>query len=170
MIIISLGSNLPSKFGDRFYNIEMAISFLTKYNIKVIKKSSFYETPSYPDQNNPKFINMCISITTNLTPVDLLSVLIFIEEKLERKRNKKNDPRTCDMDIIDFNNQIINVKYKKFNLQIPHNKLEFRNFVLVPLNEILPNWIHPKTKEHIGSLLKKLNDVDKNSILKIKKY
>ena len=54
--------------------------------------------------------------------------------------------------------------------RLSHEKLEFRNFVLVPLNEILPNWIHPKTKEHIGSLLKKLNDVDKTSILKIKKY
>ena len=112
---------------------------------------------------------MCISITTNLTPVDLLSVLIFIEEKLERKRNKKNDPRTCDMDIIDFNNQIINVKYKKFNLQIPHNKLEFRNFVLFPLKEICPEWKHPKSKVFVSALIEKLSSVDRNSILMVKK-
>ena len=169
MIIISLGSNLPSRFGDRFTNIELAISFLEKNGIQIVKKSSFYETPSYPDQNNPKFINMCISVKTNLPPVDLLSVLIFIEEKLERKRDKKNDPRTCDMDIIDFNSKIINVKYKDFNLEIPHNRLEFRNFVLFPLKEICPKWKHPKSKVSVRALIEKLSTDDRNSILMVNK-
>ena len=102
MIILSLGSNLPSHFGNRFDNLKFAMYLLESYGIEIDKKSSFYETPSYPNKNNPKFVNMVISIKTNLSPVDLISVLIHIEEKLGRRRNKKNDPRTCDIDIIDY--------------------------------------------------------------------
>ena len=98
-----------------------------------------------------------------------MSVLIFIEEKLERKRAKKNDPRTCDIDIIDYNKQIIDFKYRNLNLTLPHEKLVNRNFVLIPLYEILPEWQHPKTKDSIDVLINKLSSEDKNSILKINK-
>ena len=169
MIFLGLGSNLPSKHGGRFTNINLAISYLEGYGIKVIKKSSFYETPSYPNKKNPKFINAVILIETILSPTDLMSVLIFIEEKLERKRGKKNDPRTCDIDIIDYNNQILNLKYNKLDLAVPHKDLTSRNFILFPLQEIAPTWKHPKTKEIISVLLQKLSEEEKNSILKIDK-
>ena len=169
MIFLGLGSNLPSKYGDKFANINLAISFLKACGIKVIKRSSFYKTPSYPDRENPKFINIVILVETNLPPVDLMSVLVFIEEKLERKRFKKNDPRTCDIDIIDYNNQILNLKYNNFDLAVPHKELTSRNFVLFPLQEISPKWKHPKTKETINYLIQKLNEEDKNSILKMNK-
>ena len=169
MTILGLGSNLSSSFGDRFINIEIAISYLEKYEIKVIKKSSYYETPSYPNKENPKFINIIIEVKTNLNPTDLASVLIFIEEMLQRKRDKKNDPRTCDIDIIDYNNQIINFKYKNLDFVVPHKKLIYRNFVLFPLQEVSPQWIHPKTNDPINLLIDNLSLEDKNSILKIKK-
>ena len=169
MIFLGLGSNLPSTYGDRFANINLAISYLEGYGIKVIKKSSFYETPSYPNNENPKFINAIILVETTLPPVDLMSVLIFIEKKLERKRGKKNDPRTCDIDIIDYNSQILNLRYNNLDLTVPHKELTSRNFILFPLQEISPTWKHPKTKEIISVLLQKLNDEDKNSILKIVK-
>ena len=169
MFLLGLGSNLSSSFGDRFKNLNLAASFLEAYNIKIIKRSSFYETPSYPDIKNPKFINIVVEVHTSLPPEDLASVLIFIEEKLERKRYKKNDPRTCDMDIIDFNNKILNFKYKDIDLEIPHKNLEFRNFVLFPLQEISPQWKHPITKEIISSLITKLPQTEVKSILKIKK-
>ena len=167
MIFLGLGSNLPSKYGDRFTNINLAISFLEGYGIKVIKKSSFYETPSYPNNENPKFINVIILVETTLPPVDLMSVLIFIEKKLERKRGKKNDPRTCDIDIIDYNSQILNLRYNNLELTVPHKELTSRNFILFPLQEISPTWKHPKTKEIVSVLLQKLSEEDKNSILKI---
>ncbi len=169
MIILGLGSNLSSSFGNRFKNIEIAISYLDKHEIKVIKKSSFYETPSYPNKSNPKFINIIIEVKTDLNPTDLASVLIFIEEILQRKRCEKNDPRTCDIDIIDYNNQIINFKYKNLDFVVPHRKLIYRNFVLFPLQEILPEWKHPKTKDNIGFLIERLSNEDKKSILKINK-
>ena len=169
MIFLALGSNLSSSFGDRFANINLAMSYLKDYGIQIINKSNFYETYSYPNKKNPKFINIVISIETHLPPIDLMSVLLFIEEKLERKRNKKNDPRTCDIDIIDYNSQIINFKYKDSSFIVPHKKLIYRNFILYPLQEILPDWKHPKTKELISVLIEKLSKEDKNSILKIKK-
>ena len=169
MIILSLGSNLPSHFGNRFDNLKFAMSFLEGYGILIDKKSSFYETPSYPNKKNPKFINIVISVKTNLPPEDLMSVLIHIEEKLERRRNKKNDPRTCDIDIIDFNNKTLKFKYKNFDLIIPHKELKSRNFVLFPLQEIYPNWKHPKTREIISALIQNLPEEGRKSILKIKK-
>ena len=95
--------------------------------------------------------------------------MISIEEKLERKRNYKNEPRTCDIDIIDYKGQIIDFKYKDLNFKVPHVNLVYRNFVLIPLKEILPDWKHPKTKEPIDLIIEKLSQVDKKSILKIKK-
>ena len=66
MFLLGLGSNKSSSFGDRFENLNLAVSYLESYKIKIIKRSSFYETPSYPDRKNPKFINIVIEISTNL--------------------------------------------------------------------------------------------------------
>ena len=162
---LSIGSNL----GNRKKNIELAKFKLEKNSIKIIKISNNYETLSYPNKKNPKFINIVIEVDTHLPPADLASVLIFIEEKLERKRGKKNDPRTCDIDIIDYNNQVMDFKYLDYTFTVPHTKLTHRNFVLIPLKEIIPNWIHPKTKDPINKLFENLPQVDKNSILKVKK-
>ena len=169
MIFLGIGSNLSSSFGDRFDNINLAISYLEHYGIRMVKKSNFFETPSYPNRGNPKFINVAISVKTHLLPIDLMSVLIFVEEKLERKRNKKNDPRTCDIDIIDYNNMILDFKYKNLDFTVPHKKLTYRNFVLFPLQEISPKWKHPKSDVIISALIDALPDEDKNSILKVKK-
>ena len=165
-----MGSNLPSSFGDRYTNIKMGLSILESYNIKINKKSFFYETPSYPNVADPKFINIVIEISTNLEPSELASVIILTEHKLERKRNNKNDPRTCDIDIIDYKKKVTDFNYKDMKFTVPHEKLSFRNFVLYPLQEIIPDWKHPKTNEHISLLIEKLPKGDKNSILKITDY
>jgi len=169
MIIIGIGSNLNSSFGDRFQNINLALKNLEKSGVKIIKKSSYYESFSYPDRKKPKFINIVASIETKLILEDLMQVLLQIEEKLERKRGKKNDPRTCDMDIIDYNNKIININFNNMEISVPHKNLTNRSFVLYPLEEISPKWRHPITNEMISDLIKKLSDDDKKSILKIKK-
>ena len=169
MIIIGIGSNLSSSFGDRFQNINLALKNLEKSGVKIIKKSSYYESFSYPDRKKPKFINIVASIETKLILEDLMQVLMQIEEKLERKRGKKNDPRTCDMDIIDYNNKIININFNNMEISVPHKNLTNRSFVLYPLEEISPKWRHPITNEMISDLIKKLSDDDKKSILKIKK-
>ena len=169
MIILALGSNLSSKHGDRVKNIDTAIKFLETYGIKILKRSNYYETPSYPDKSKPKFINIIVSTETSLLATDLASILLFVEEKLGRVRKNKNEPRTCDIDIIDYNNQVMDFKYLDYTFTVPHAKLTHRNFVLIPLKEIIPNWIHPKTKQTINELIEKLSNEDKKSILKITK-
>ena len=170
MIYLCLGSNLPSKYGNRFDNIDTAISKLTSKNIRIVKKSSFYETPSYPDQTKPKFINVVVEVESKLPVKDLMFLLLSIEENMERKRYKKNEPRTCDIDIIDYNSEIINLNHINLNITVPHKKMIYRNFVLFPLKEIYPEWKHPKTNEIISTLIEKLPEVDRKSILKIEKY
>ena len=169
MVILGIGSNLSSSRGDRFYNVDSALSLILNNEVKLIKRSSYYETPSYPNEKNPKFINVVVSIETDLKPEKLASVLFNIEKKLERKRDKKNDPRTCDVDVIDYNGEIINFDFNNFIFNIPHERLRERNFVLYPLQEILPNWEHPITKDTIDYLIEKLNSKKKMSILKVKK-
>mgnify|MGYP000641555513 CR=1 FL=1 len=95
MIILSLGSNLTSPDGklNRFENIDSAIKIFLSHNYEIIKKSSYYETPSYPDKKNPKFINIVIKIKTLLSPVELLTLIISIEKKIERKRRSKRSAK-----------------------------------------------------------------------------
>ena len=169
MIFLSLGSNLSSSFGNRFDNLDLAVKYFEQYNFKIISKSSYYETPSYPNNKNPKFINIVIQVETDLDEINLASVLIHIEEKLERKRKMKNEPRTCDIDIIDYNSKVIEFFYKDLKFNVPHEKLIYRNFVLYPLKEIFPKWKHPKTNDSVVKLINMLTDVDKNSILKVEK-
>ena len=169
MLLLGLGSNLSSSFGDRFENLNLAISYLETYQIKIINRSSFYETPSYPDIKNPKFINLVVDVSTYLPPEDLASVIIFVEKKLEREKIKKNEPRTCDIDIIDYNGKVMEFTYKNLIFKVPHEKLIYRNFVLFPLQEIAPKWAHPKTKDSIDVLINKLSNEEQKSILKITK-
>ena len=89
MIYLGIGSNLSSNVGNRIKNIDFAISKIQEKGILVNKKSSFYETFSQPNKNDPKFINLVISIKSKMSPVELMSTLITIEKTLGRQRNKK---------------------------------------------------------------------------------
>ena len=88
---------------------------------------------------------------------------LYIEKQLGRLRSKKNEPRICDIDIIDYNNKVIK-KSKKFNLIIPHPKMHKRNFVLLPLFEITKNWIHPIKKITIKDLVNSLKTKELRAI------
>ena len=118
MIHLNIGSNLDSKFGDKFKNISIAIELLINSNIKIKKISNFYKTPSYPNKKLPNFINVGVSGKYEYTETVLMKEINLIEKKIGRIKSKKNDPRVCDIDIIDFNGLIIDKK----DLQIPHKK------------------------------------------------
>ena len=164
MIYLSIGSNLNSIFGDRFQNIKKALEFLKIEKITIKKISNFYETPSYPNKNYPKFINIAILIESNIEPKELLTKIFLIEKKMQRIRTLKNEPRTCDIDIIDFNG----VSIYSDVLKLPHPKLHERNFVLYPLIEIAPNWVHPLNNKKIDNLIKKLSFNSRNEITRLK--
>jgi len=165
MIHLNIGSNLSSQHGSRFDNIFIAIDLLINSKIKIKKISNFYETPSYPNKSDPKFINICIKLESEIKPAHFLNQMMEIEIKLGRKRLKKNEPRTCDIDIIDFNGLII----KNDQLIIPHPKSHLRNFVIYPLKEIEPNWIHPIFNKKIDSFFLELDKNSHNEITRVGK-
>ena len=157
-VFLGVGSNL----GNRIINIEKSKSLLEEKNLKIISVSNYYETPSWPDPKKPKFINIVLKVKCSLNPKELLTICKSIEVKLGRKKTRKNSPRECDIDIIDFNGLIL-----KGNLNLPHNMMHIRNFVLFPLFEIEKNWFHPLKKIDIKKLIFSLTNEDIRSIKQI---
>ena len=157
-IYLAIGSNL----GDKKCNIERAKFELTQNNIKIIQVSNYYESLSWPNPNNPKFLNIVLEIDTDFSPMELINKCKVIEKKLGRKRLPKNSPRECDIDIIDFRSKKI-----LGDLILPHPRMDARNFVLLPLFEINKDWKHPILKVNIKELISSLSNSDIRSIKQI---
>ena len=160
IVYLAIGSNL----GNKIYNIELAKLELENYKIKILRSSSNYLSKSWPDNTKPNFINIVIKVKTSFQPIQLLKVCNSIEDKLGRVRSKKNEPRTCDIDIIDYNGEVFSSEELK--IIVPHKSMSSRNFVLYPLKEICPSWMHPLTKKNIDNLIKDLN-TSNNEITKL---
>ena len=158
MIYIGIGSNL----GNRINNITQAKHLLNLNGVKIIKSSSYYETLSWPDPSKPKFINIIVQSNTKISPEKFLSIFKLIEKKLGRKKSVKNAPRICDIDLISYNQKILNG-----SIFVPHKRMHERNFVLIPLFELNKNWSHPKTNLSIKKLIFSLPIKDITSIKKI---
>jgi 2-amino-4-hydroxy-6-hydroxymethyldihydropteridine diphosphokinase len=158
---LAIGSNL----GNKISNIEITKFELEKYKIKIIKSSSNYVSSSWPDPSMPNYVNVIIKIKTTLVPIELLKICNLIELKLGRVRSKKNAPRVCDIDIIDYDKRILNVKNRE--LILPHPRMSKRNFVLLPLFELDKSWKHPKSKVNIVNLINSLSIKDLRSIKQI---
>ena len=118
---------LNSNFGSRFDNISIAINLLIESKLKIKKISNFYETPSYPNQNFPKFLNIGILANFKNELFKLLKNIKLIEKKIGRIKTKKNDPRVIDIDIIDFNGKIKDSK----NLNFTSSKSSFKKFCFI---------------------------------------
>ena len=165
MIHLNIGSNLNSIFGSKSDNICIATNLLIGSKIKIVKISKFYETPSYPNQNLPKFLNVGILAKFNYDFLELLKRIKLVEKKLGRIRKKKNDPRVIDIDIIDFSGII----RKNTGLTLPHPKAHLRNFVLYPILEIDPKWSHPIFKKNVQLLINKLSQKSRIEITRLQK-
>jgi 2-amino-4-hydroxy-6-hydroxymethyldihydropteridine diphosphokinase len=163
MIYINIGSNLKSLRGDRLYNLKKSVELIASKKIRILKTSNIYETPSYPNEKNPKFLNICLLIDSKKKPESLIKIFKSIEKKLQRTRGLKNQSRTCDIDIIDYFGKVIDSKI----IILPHPRAHLRNFVLYPLKEIAPNWLHPILKKKIDFLIKKLNFKLRNEITRL---
>ena len=157
-IYLGIGSNL----GNKKSNIEKAKFKLFQSNIKILKSSSYYESLSWPNPNNPKFLNIVLKVSTILKPLELLKKCNEIEVNLGRKKTYKNAPRECDIDLIDYDKKKLSGE-----IILPHPRMHSRNFVLLPLYEIDRNWIHPVTKHHIKRLILSLSNRDITSIKQI---
>ena len=158
IVYLGIGSNL----GNKTKNIENAKIELVKNEIKILKCSSYYETLSWPNPNFPKFYNLVLKVKTKLNKIRLLELCKNIEKYLGRKKSKKNSPRICDIDILDYGRQKCEI-----HLKLPHPRMHMRNFVLIPLFEVDSDWKHPITKQHIKKLIFSLSNRDISSIKQI---
>jgi len=165
MIHLNIGSNLNSIHGSRFNNITIAIQLLIEANLKIEKISNFYETPSYPNQKLPKFLNIGILVNKNLNLLKLYKDIHLIQKKIGRIQTKKNDPRIIDIDIVDFNGLIKDSK----DLILPHPRAHLRNFVLYPILEIDPKWSHPILRKNAKYLINKLSQKSRIEITRLRK-
>jgi len=157
-VYLSIGSNL----GNKKKNIEKAKFLLIENNIQIIKSSSYYESLSWPDNTNPKFLNIVLKIFTDLSPNELIKICKKIEVNLGRIKGPKNSPRICDIDILDYKNKIMNE-----NVILPHPRMHKRNFVLFPLFEINKAWKHPVLNHGIKRLILLLSNRDIRCIKQI---
>ena len=152
LVYLALGSNL----GNKKTNLNKCIDLIKKEEILIKKRSNFYSTKSWPNENFPNFINAIILIETKFSMTELFLKIKKIEKKLGRTKSKRNHPRVCDIDIIDFNGEIINRKFGNHKLNIPHKRMRNRNFVLFPLYELDKDWVHPKLNKNIVFLMSNL--------------
>ena len=164
MIYIGIGSNLNGKNNETpLQNCKKALAELKK-EVNICKISSWYKSEPIPVSNQPWYINGVVEISTNKSSIDLLEFILNTEEFFGRVRKKKNEARILDLDIIDYKKKIL---YKKNKLIIPHPRMHQRSFVLQPLQELNPKWIHPIKKKGLKELISNLND--KQKIFKISK-
>jgi 2-amino-4-hydroxy-6-hydroxymethyldihydropteridine diphosphokinase len=116
---------------------------------QVIASSSLYSTAAWGNTEQADFLNQVLMVETNLTASKLLQSVLNIEKRMGRVRTIKNAPRIIDIDILFFNNDIVKLK----NLSIPHPEIQNRRFVLTPLAELTPNFVHPSLNKTINQLL-----------------
>ncbi len=165
MIHLNIGSNLNSIHGSKFVNISIAIQLLIDAKLKIVKISNFYETPSYPNHKLPKFLNIGVLVNKNLNILKLYQVINLVQKKMGRIKSKRNDPRVIDIDIIDFNGQIKDSK----DLILPHPRAHLRNFVLYPIVEIDPKWLHPIYRKNAQFFINNLSQKSRIEITRLKK-
>jgi 2-amino-4-hydroxy-6-hydroxymethyldihydropteridine diphosphokinase len=152
VVYLSLGSNI----GDREDNLKKAVDKIKQNKIRIIKESRIYETKPYGIKEQRDFLNLALKIETTYTPQKLIKILLDIEKEMGRVRDIKWGPRIIDIDILFYDSLTINDE----NLKIPHPDLHNRLFVLEPLSEIAPDFIHPIYKRGVLDLL---NDLKKLS-------
>jgi 2-amino-4-hydroxy-6-hydroxymethyldihydropteridine diphosphokinase len=149
-LVLVLGGNI----GDRFHYLEKCVEMLEKRIGNIKKQSSIYETAPWGTSEQQDYLNQALVIETELSPFECLEKCLQIENELDRKRTVRWGERTIDVDMIFYNNLIINTK----NLELPHPRYHLRNFVLVPLLEIIPNKTCPELDLKISEIAKNCKD------------
>lgn len=155
-VYLLLGSNM----GDSSKQLSVACDHIKKQVGKITRKSKLYQTAAWGNEDQPDFLNQVIVVETKLDAETCIASTLEIEKQMGRTRTVKNAPRIIDIDILYFNKDIIDIP----GLQVPHPALQLRRFVLVPLNELSPAFIHPvlkKSNHHLLRICKDALDVKK---------
>jgi 2-amino-4-hydroxy-6-hydroxymethyldihydropteridine diphosphokinase len=145
-----IGGNI----GTRLNNLAWAEELLEANTGRITERSGAYETAAWGNTNQPAFLNKAFLLQTDLSAEELLRKIMIIEREMGRVRTRKYSPRIIDIDILFYNQEIINLP----QLIVPHPEIQNRRFVLVPLNEIAPDFIHPVLNKSIRQLLAECPD------------
>jgi 2-amino-4-hydroxy-6-hydroxymethyldihydropteridine diphosphokinase len=140
--------------GNRMDFLAEGRNKIEQYCGKISHASAIYETAAWGKEDQESFLNQVLLVETKLSPVALLTAILEIEESLGRKREARYGPRTIDIDILFYNDEII----AEEGLHIPHPRMQDRRFVLMPLSELAPHKIHPVFLKSVEQLLKECPD------------
>jgi 2-amino-4-hydroxy-6-hydroxymethyldihydropteridine diphosphokinase len=167
--IISFGSNKSSDFGVSVQTINEALRALSRKGLFKVEISRFYRTPAFPAGSGPDFVNGVVHAETKMNAEELLAVLHDVEAEFGRTRDKRWEARVLDLDLIDFDGQIApsaeaHEEWRNMPLDqqidrtpdqmiLPHPRVQNRAFVLVPMRDVAPNWVHPVTKVTLDQML-----------------
>jgi 2-amino-4-hydroxy-6-hydroxymethyldihydropteridine diphosphokinase len=154
MILIALGANLPSRYGTPLETLQAAKHELRAHGLKIVKESRTWLTRPEPyDPNQDWFHNAVISVETDLPARSLLDLMHNIEKNFGRTRFKKNESRVLDLDLLAYNDDIIEADD---TIIVPHPRMHERLFVLKPLEDISKNWNHPVKRQSVAEMLRDL--------------
>lgn len=153
MILIAVGSNLAGPTGSPQANCEAALVALAAEGARVIRRSRWYRSPPWPEseaKRQPWYVNGVVAVATSLDPEALLAAMHRVEARMGRVRgpNTLNAARPIDLDLIDYDGRV-----REAAPTLPHPRLAARAFVLRPLSEIAPEWVHPVTQTPLATLL-----------------
>jgi 2-amino-4-hydroxy-6-hydroxymethyldihydropteridine diphosphokinase len=154
MILIGLGANLPSKYGDPSQTLRAAVDALYARGVRVVRESSVWVTAPVPMSDQPWYRNMVVAVETALGARALLMLLKAIEADFGRVEATRNAARVLDMDVIAYGDEVL----EGGDISIPHARMHERGFVLYPLREVAPDWIHPVSGKSVGDLMAELPD------------
>ena len=155
-VLLGFGSNV----GDKKRNINSAYQKLNEIG-KIIKTSKMYKTDPVGYMKQEDFINTAVMLETDLKPTELIKKTQQIEKDLGKIKTVENGPRTIDIDILLYEQEIIETK----KLQIPHPRFHLRKFNMVCVKEIAPEWMHPKIKKTIKEIFQGLEDISQVTVI-----
>ncbi len=154
MILVALGANLPSRFGTPSQTLYAALKAMMQAGIKPVQISRVWKTAPWPyNETDPWFHNAVCEVDTDMEPMELLEALLKIEEDFGRVRTVRNAPRLLDLDVIAYDDEIIREGEK---LIVPHPRMQDRAFVLMPMSDVVDEWVHPESKQTLEQLIEAL--------------
>ena len=140
MILIALGANQPSVAGPPAATLRAALAALAEEGVEIEAVSRFYRSPAWPDPSDPPYVNAVARAEANLTPRQLMDLMHRVEARFGRERRAQNAPRTLDLDIVDYRGLVESPAEGPI---LPHPRAHERVFVLAPLLDVAPDWVHP---------------------------
>jgi 2-amino-4-hydroxy-6-hydroxymethyldihydropteridine diphosphokinase len=150
-IIIAMGSNLPGDYASSTILLEAALSRFSSAGLNVVRRSRWWRSAAWPDPSRPEYLNGVVLVETSLPAEAVLAQILALEAQFGRRRHLRNDPRTLDLDLIAHGRKVIDSP----DLVLPHPSAHERRFVMGPLAEIAPHWVHPvlgETAEALAAL------------------